>query len=228
MGGDLTLREIAIDPDAVDPEEAELLAEMVQAAVNEGLRAAQELASRNGRHHRRHGRHGPAGNVSSEGPAPLARLVAELAGCRDRPAHRPAARLPHPPRPRRRGRGAGDGDPRGEGEGRPLRALLQPRRGTRLPDLRRPRPRAVDDLRGRGARRRDPDRAHPRVPRPLPRARRGPSPIDGIDAEDLKIAELVRRTDGGRSPRSSWRPTRPRPARRPRCTSPSCSATGSP
>ena len=45
MGGDLTLREITIDPDAIDPEEAELLAEMVQAAVNEGLRAAQELAS---------------------------------------------------------------------------------------------------------------------------------------------------------------------------------------
>jgi nucleoid-associated protein EbfC len=45
MGGDLTLREITIDPDAVDPEEAELLAEMVQAAVNEALRSAQELAS---------------------------------------------------------------------------------------------------------------------------------------------------------------------------------------
>jgi nucleoid-associated protein EbfC len=45
MGGDLTLREITIDPDAIDPEEAELLSEMVQAAVNEGLRAAQELAS---------------------------------------------------------------------------------------------------------------------------------------------------------------------------------------
>jgi DNA-binding YbaB/EbfC family protein len=45
MGGDLTLREISIDPEAIDPEEAEMLAEMVQAAVNEGLRAAQELAS---------------------------------------------------------------------------------------------------------------------------------------------------------------------------------------
>ena len=45
MGGDLTLREIVIDPEAIDPEEAELLQEMVQAAVNEGLRAAQELAS---------------------------------------------------------------------------------------------------------------------------------------------------------------------------------------
>jgi DNA-binding YbaB/EbfC family protein len=45
MGGDMTLREIVIDPEAIDPEEAEMLAEMVQAAVNEGLRAAQELAS---------------------------------------------------------------------------------------------------------------------------------------------------------------------------------------
>jgi DNA-binding YbaB/EbfC family protein len=45
MGGDMTLREIAIDPEAIDPEEAEMLAEMVQAAVNEGLRTAQELAS---------------------------------------------------------------------------------------------------------------------------------------------------------------------------------------
>jgi DNA-binding YbaB/EbfC family protein len=45
MGGDLTLREILIDPEAIDPEEAEMLTDMVQAAVNEGLRAAQELAS---------------------------------------------------------------------------------------------------------------------------------------------------------------------------------------
>ena len=44
MGGDLTLREISIDPEAIDPEEPELLADMVQAAVNEGLRAAQDLA----------------------------------------------------------------------------------------------------------------------------------------------------------------------------------------
>ena len=44
MGGDMTLREISIDPEAIDPEEAEMLADMVQAAVNEALRAAQELA----------------------------------------------------------------------------------------------------------------------------------------------------------------------------------------
>jgi DNA-binding YbaB/EbfC family protein len=45
VGGDLSLREIVIDPEAIDPEEADLLAEMIQAAVNEGLRAAQELQS---------------------------------------------------------------------------------------------------------------------------------------------------------------------------------------
>jgi DNA-binding YbaB/EbfC family protein len=43
VGGDLSLREIVIDPEAIDPEEAEILADMIQAAVNEGLRAAQEL-----------------------------------------------------------------------------------------------------------------------------------------------------------------------------------------
>jgi nucleoid-associated protein EbfC len=45
VGGDLSLREIVIDPEAIDPTEPELLAEMVQAAVNEGLRAANELAN---------------------------------------------------------------------------------------------------------------------------------------------------------------------------------------
>jgi nucleoid-associated protein EbfC len=45
MGGDLTLREITIDPEAIDPDDAEMLADMVQAAVNEAIRAAQELAS---------------------------------------------------------------------------------------------------------------------------------------------------------------------------------------
>jgi nucleoid-associated protein EbfC len=44
MGGDLTLRSITIDPEAVDPEDVELLQEMVQAAVNEALRSAQDLA----------------------------------------------------------------------------------------------------------------------------------------------------------------------------------------
>ena len=45
ISGDLRLLEVAIDPDAVDPEEAELLQDMVLAAVNEALRSAQELAA---------------------------------------------------------------------------------------------------------------------------------------------------------------------------------------
>jgi len=45
MTGELELQEIKIDPGAVDPEDVELLQDMVQAAVNEAVRAAQELAA---------------------------------------------------------------------------------------------------------------------------------------------------------------------------------------
>src|ERR671921_1020367 len=43
LSGDLRLLEISIDPEAIDPEDPELLQDMVLAAVNEGIRAAQEL-----------------------------------------------------------------------------------------------------------------------------------------------------------------------------------------
>ena len=43
MTGDLHLESITIDPDAVDPEDVEMLQDMVVAAVNEAMRAAQEL-----------------------------------------------------------------------------------------------------------------------------------------------------------------------------------------
>jgi nucleoid-associated protein EbfC len=45
MTGDLELKEIVIEPGAVDPEDVELLQDMVQAAVNEAIRSAQELAA---------------------------------------------------------------------------------------------------------------------------------------------------------------------------------------
>src|SRR5918998_4621453 len=45
MSGELELQDITIDPGAVDPEDVELLQDMVQAAVNEAIRAAQELAT---------------------------------------------------------------------------------------------------------------------------------------------------------------------------------------
>ncbi len=43
--GELHVKSIQIDREAVDPDDVELLQDMVLAAVNEGLRAAQELAS---------------------------------------------------------------------------------------------------------------------------------------------------------------------------------------
>ena len=43
--GELVIESITIDPDAVDPEDVEMLQDMVLAAVNEALRSAQELAS---------------------------------------------------------------------------------------------------------------------------------------------------------------------------------------
>jgi nucleoid-associated protein EbfC len=45
VSGDLRLLELKIDPEAIDPEDPELFQDMVLAAVNEGIRAAQELAS---------------------------------------------------------------------------------------------------------------------------------------------------------------------------------------
>jgi DNA-binding YbaB/EbfC family protein len=43
--GDMKLQEISISPEAIDPEDPELLQDMVTAAVNEAIRSAQELAS---------------------------------------------------------------------------------------------------------------------------------------------------------------------------------------
>jgi DNA-binding YbaB/EbfC family protein len=43
--GDLNIKSIKIDPEAVDPDDVELLQDMVLAAVNEAIRSAQELAS---------------------------------------------------------------------------------------------------------------------------------------------------------------------------------------
>jgi hypothetical protein len=43
-GGMVTVTEIKIAPEAIDPDDPELLADMVLAAVNEALRSAQALA----------------------------------------------------------------------------------------------------------------------------------------------------------------------------------------
>ena len=46
VSGELEVREVVIDPGAVDPEDVEILQDMVLAATNEALRSAQELAAR--------------------------------------------------------------------------------------------------------------------------------------------------------------------------------------
>ena len=99
--GDLVVKSLTIDPDAVDPEDVEMLQDMVLAAVNEALRSAQELGGGDGRlrpderarRARRHGRlgrrlggagGGHAARRSQNAPAagtlrpPLQRLVTEL------------------------------------------------------------------------------------------------------------------------------------------------------
>ncbi len=43
--GDQVVKSITIDPEAVDPEDVDMLSDMVLAAVNEGLRKSQELAA---------------------------------------------------------------------------------------------------------------------------------------------------------------------------------------
>jgi len=43
--GDLNIKAIKIQPEAIDPEDVELLQDMVLAAVNEALRSAQELTT---------------------------------------------------------------------------------------------------------------------------------------------------------------------------------------
>ena len=43
LTGDMRVQTLAIDPDAVDPEDVEMLQDLVVAAVNEGIRKAEEL-----------------------------------------------------------------------------------------------------------------------------------------------------------------------------------------
>jgi len=45
VSGDLVVKDIKIDPEAIDPEDPELLQDMVLAAVNEAIRQAQEMAA---------------------------------------------------------------------------------------------------------------------------------------------------------------------------------------
>ena len=43
--GDMAVKSIAIDPDAVDPEDVEMLEDLVLAAVNEALRGVSDISA---------------------------------------------------------------------------------------------------------------------------------------------------------------------------------------
>lgn len=43
--GDMNITELTIDPDAIDPEDAEMLQDMIIAAVNEALRGVSEMSN---------------------------------------------------------------------------------------------------------------------------------------------------------------------------------------
>ncbi|MGI6120211.1 MAG: YbaB/EbfC family nucleoid-associated protein [Desulfosporosinus sp.] len=45
VSGKMELVELKIKPEAVDPEDIEMLEDLVKAAINEGLRKAQEMAN---------------------------------------------------------------------------------------------------------------------------------------------------------------------------------------
>jgi len=45
VSGDLEIKDVRISPEAVDPDDIELLQDLVLAATNEALRSAQELAA---------------------------------------------------------------------------------------------------------------------------------------------------------------------------------------
>ncbi len=45
VSGDLEVKSVTIDPAAVDPEDVEMLSDLVLAATNQALRSAQEMAA---------------------------------------------------------------------------------------------------------------------------------------------------------------------------------------
>ena len=151
--GTSTLKSIEIKPDVVDPDDIDMLQDLVVAAVNEALKAANEksqsqMSAITG---------GMGGGLAacSDGLFRTTRRAADRGICKaawHRPENRAAAGLSCA-RPAQGGRGALCGrDPRGQGQDVHLRALPEPDRQRDLSDLRRPEPRSEDDLRcGRAA-----------------------------------------------------------------------------
>ena len=208
MTGDMQLREIKISPEAIDPEDPELLQDMVTAAVNEALRSAQELAANRmggiagglGGGHARPARHVEPPRplrLSHMYAGPISQLIAELSklpGIGQRTAQRLAFHILR----------ADDADALGLAD-----AIREVKEKVGLCEVcfnlaEGPRCRICEDAR------RDQSLIcvveEPADVIPIERTGeyRGVyhvlggalSPIDGIDPEDLRIAELIDRVNG--------------------------------
>ena len=139
--GALEIVEITIKPEAIDPDDAEMLQDLLVSAVNGAISAAQALQQQRmmsgmgglgGSESRHVARARSCVRTVSRQPDHPARAAA-----RDRPAECPEAGVPPAQGDSRRGRRPGRRDHRGEGADRLLRALLQPGRGAAVHDLRR-------------------------------------------------------------------------------------------
>ena len=201
--GKQELVSVTIDPSAVDPEDVEMLQDLVVSAVNEALRASQDLAAaEDGRGDRRPEDPGPRLSEARR-PCPppssspsrgSSRRSSRLPGIGPKTAQRLTYYLLRAP----------------DAEARALaRALIAVRDevvfcercfnisdAPAVPDLPRPRPRRRPAVRRRGAAGRARDRPDRRVPRPLPRAPRRDQP------------------DRRHRPRAAQDPRAPRPRRR--------------
>ena len=219
--------------DGSDADDLTDLGDMIVAAYRDAKSQADALASealgplaRRRWRARRHAgprsarvlRPGPRVRRHRPGPHRRARATA-----RGRAEERPADRVPPAAGRGRRRTPPGRRADRGQGQGQVLQHLLQRLRGRPVPDLSRPPSRPDRPVRRGGVQGRRRGRAHPRVPRPLPRAGR----------RDLADRRHRARSSCGsascwpdwptaRSPRSSWRPIPTSRARRPRRTSRGC------
>ena len=255
------LKSITIDPDAVDPEDVEMLQDLVArrgqrgAALGAGARGVQDgragrwirtdagprRARRPGRPRRR--RRAPAGSRRRAEPRgagarrgrrctrrPSSASSPSSASC-PASAQRTAQRLAfHILRAGTEEANALADAIREVKEQHPLcEVCFNLADGPRCRICQDERRDAGADLRRRGAGRRDPDRAHARVPRPLPRARRR-AVADRRRRPRGPQARRALRARAGRAAcaRSSSPPTRRRPARPPRCTSPTRCASARP
>ena len=264
MTGDLRVETLAIEPDAVDPEDVEMLQDLVVAAVNEAIRSARSCRSASSAARRAAAGLRPDERARALGLGGLAaarRLGAVAAACR---AGCPAAGGNRAARRASSARGSRCSLRRSSGWSRSSRSsrgsATAPPSGSRSTCC-APRPRTRSRSRRRSATSRRRSRLceicfnlaegprcaiclderrdtsvicvveEPADVIPIERTHeyRGRyhvlggalSPIDGVEPEDLKIAQLVRRASPPRAcARSSSPRTRRPPARRPPCTSP--------